>query len=110
MKVICINDSNIRESERSFNNCAYQTSRECSLTYGKEYTIGLCKRPIQETHWVKIRGYESEYFSMNEKYFSESEPTWVGLVNDEDENEWYYLDRFIPVNEYRDRQLNNILK
>lgn len=108
MKVICVNSDKIRQSEKSFTNCAYQQGNDSLLTCGKEYTILLCKRPILEKAWtLGLNIYNSDYFTMDEKYFNENEPTWVAILNDTDK-EWYYLDRFVSLDTYRNKQLNKI--
>lgn len=109
MKVICIDDGKIKQSERSFNNCSYQTDKGSSLTIGKTYTIYMCKRPEPEKVWVKVRGMDEYYFDIDDTYFNETKDTWVALYNDDGEQEWYYLSRFVTTDKFRDKKLNELL-
>lgn len=48
------------------------------------------------------------YFGMDNIYFNEIEDTWVELYNDDGEREWYYLNRFVTTDKFRDMKLIDI--
>lgn len=110
MRMVCIDDSGIKQSERSFHNCLYQTDLKSSLTYGRQYKIHLCKRPGQSINGPKgISTIMDRYFTIHDdEKLQENEPTWVELINDDGEKEWYYLDRFTTIDKHRDYKLNKL--